>query len=218
MDKLNLIEKILVWALPVLFAITVHEAAHGFVANKLGDDTAKKLGRITMNPFKHIELVGTIIVPLILLALTNFIFGWAKPVPVDMRKLKNPKKHMALVAAAGPISNGLMAIFWILFLKLSLWFVQNDYSIGVMLVYMGQAGIVVNLILMILNLFPIPPLDGSKVISAFLPDKLYKYYHQASLFGLIIVVALASTGVLGKIMFPIFNWMQHYLFLIFGLS
>ncbi|MCS5708572.1 site-2 protease family protein [Candidatus Berkiella cookevillensis] len=218
MEKLNLIEKILVWALPVIFAITIHEAAHGFVANKLGDDTAKRLGRITANPLKHIELVGTIIVPLILLATTNFIFGWAKPVPVDMRKLRKPKKHMAIVAIAGPLSNGLMAVFWILFLKLSLWFVQNDYAIGMLLAYMGQAGIVVNLILMILNLFPIPPLDGSKVLSAFLPDKLDKYYSQASLLGLMIVIALAATGVLGEIMFPIFDWMRYYLFLIFGLA
>lgn len=218
MEKLHLIEKILVWALPVIFAITIHEAAHGFVANKLGDNTAKRLGRITANPLKHIELVGTIIVPLILLATTNFIFGWAKPVPVDMRKLRKPKKHMAIVAIAGPLSNGLMAVFWILFLKLSLWFVQNDYAIGMLLAYMGQAGIVVNLILMILNLFPIPPLDGSKVLSAFLPDKLDKYYSQASLLGLMIVIALAATGALGEIMFPIFDWMRHYLFLIFGLA
>ncbi len=217
MKELHLIEKILVWALPVIFAITIHEAAHGFVANKLGDDTAKRLGRITANPLKHIELVGTVIVPLILLATTNFIFGWAKPVPVDMRKLKKPKKHMAIVAVAGPLSNGLMAIFWVLFLKLSLWFVQNDYAIGMLLVYMGQAGIIVNLILMILNLFPIPPLDGSKVLSAFLPDKLDKYYSQASLLGLMLIIALAATGALGEIMFPIFDWMRHYLLLIFGL-
>ena len=162
---------IAIWAVPVLFAITLHEAAHGWVANKLGDPTARQLGRITMNPFKHIDPVGTIVVPLVLVMLSGFIIGWAKPVPVDMRHFKQPLLDMGLVALAGPASNFLMACGWALMITLST-SALADTSIANYLLHMGKAGITINLILMVLNLMPIPPLDGSKVLFGLLPYHL----------------------------------------------
>lgn len=207
----------MIWAIPILFAITLHEAAHGYVAHKFGDDTAKKLGRITLNPLKHIDLVGTIIVPIMMLSTTNFIFGWAKPVPVNDRKLRQPKKHMAIVAAAGPLSNLAMAIFWVLVLKISIIAIKDEMAGGLIIAFMCQAGILINIILMVLNLLPIPPLDGSKILAAFLPPPLDKYINQANLIGLVIVVVLLVTGLLSAIMMPMINGVQKFLFIIFGL-
>lgn len=216
MEQLNIAQKILVWGIPILFAITVHEAAHGYVARIFGDYTAQKLGRVTMNPIKHIDLMGTIVIPLVMLISTNFIFGWAKPVPVNPNNLKNPKKHMAIVAAAGPLSNLLMAILWVFLLKMSVWLVQNDFRSGIPFIYMGQAGILINLVLMVLNLLPIPPLDGSKILMAFLPTRINEYLNRNSLIGLLLIVGLLVTGVLAKIMLPIIAILQKYLFLFFN--
>jgi Zn-dependent protease len=219
LDNLSTIQNIAIWSLPVLFAITVHEAAHGYVAWKFGDNTAKDLGRISLNPLKHIDIMGTVLVPIMMLLTTGFVFGWAKPVPVNPNNLKNPKKrHMAYVAIAGPLSNFFMALFWIISLKLGLYFLKNDISGGLALLYMGRAGVIINLVLMILNLIPIPPLDGSKVLLAILPKPWDLWFHKATPFGLILVVALMVTGVLAKIMMPILNVVQVGLFSAFGLS
>jgi Zn-dependent protease len=193
---------IAIWAVPVLFAITLHEAAHGWVANKLGDPTARQLGRITMNPLKHIDPVGTIAVPLVLVMLSGFIIGWAKPVPVDMRHFKQPLLDMALVALAGPASNFLMACGWALMITLSTTALA-DTSVAVYLLQMGKAGMTINLILMVLNLMPIPPLDGGRVLAGVLPKQVAWSYMRIEPYGMWIILALLVSGVLGKILWPI---------------
>ena len=206
MDIEKIIYNIAVWALPVLFAITLHEVAHGWVANKLGDGTARMLGRLTLNPFKHIDPIGTVLVPAAMVLMqTGFVFGWAKPVPVNTRNLKHPRKDMAIVAAAGPISNLLMAVFWVFIFKLGNVVIANpNIAEGVMA--MGQAGIVINLILFIFNLFPIPPLDGSKVLSGFLPPSLSNIMDKIEPYGLFIVLGLVYFGVLNTLMRPIMDF------------
>lgn len=201
-----------------MFAITVHEAAHGYVAWKFGDNTAKKLGRISINPLKHIDIVGTVILPILMVVTTGLAFGWAKPVPVNPNYFKNPKRDMAYVAIAGPLSNLLMAIFWIIVLKLGFYCLKNDVSGGFAMFYMGQAGILINLILMILNLIPIPPLDGSKVLLAILPKPWDLWLNKATPFGLILVVILMVSGYLSKIILPILTFVQSGLFAAFGLG
>ncbi len=193
---------IAIWAVPVLFAITLHEAAHGWVANKLGDPTARQLGRITMNPIKHIDPVGTIAVPLVLVMLSGFIIGWAKPVPVDMRHFKQPLLDMALVALAGPASNFLMACGWALMITLSTT-VLVDTPFAVYLLQMGKAGMTINLILMVLNLIPIPPLDGGRVVAGVLPKQMAWSYMRIEPYGMWIILALLVSGVLGRILWPL---------------
>lgn len=218
MEELALYEKVAIWGLPVLFAITVHEVAHGYIALKLGDRTAKDLGRLTLNPIKHIDLVGTIIVPLVMLAATSFVFGWAKPVPVNPNNLRKPKIHMAYVAIAGPLANFFMAIFWIIILKLGVFFIKQDVTGGAILLFMGQAGVIINLILMILNLIPIPPLDGSKVLLAVLPKPWDRWFDKATPLGLLLVVVLLVTGILGQIMSPILQAVGSGMLTAFGLK
>jgi Zn-dependent protease len=203
-----MIETIAIWALPVLFAITLHEAAHGWVANRLGDPTARNLGRITINPLKHIDPMGTIVVPLALLMLSGFIIGWAKPVPVDPRHFKQPLLDMALVALAGPVSNFIMACLWALLVVVS--------PTG-MLAAIGHAGITINLVLMVLNLFPIPPLDGGRVLTGLLPRSLALQFMRIEPFGFPIILLLMFTGVLGKIIWPLVQHFQNIIALIFGL-
>ena len=218
MDQLTIVQKISVWVLPILFAVTLHEAAHGYVAYKLGDDTAFKAGRITLNPLKHIDPIGTIVVPLILMLSTSFIFGWAKPVPIDPNKLKNPKTDTAWVAFAGPFSNFLMAIFWVGVLKIGLMLFQFKFHFGVALVYMGQAGMMINLVLLVLNLIPIPPLDGSRVFASLLPTPWDQKYNQLAPFGFIIVLLLLVAGILSKFLYPPVLWLQQLLLAIFQLT
>lgn len=201
----TLVQTIAIWALPVLFAITLHEVAHGYVARRLGDPTAEKLGRLTLNPLRHIDPVGTVIVPIVLLVLSKlagggFLFGWAKPVPVNFHNLKNPRRDMALVAAAGPLANLAMAIGWGLLLKLAL---AMDGSAGLWLGvrYMAVAGVTVNLVLMVLNLIPLPPLDGGRVVAGLLPGSLSHRYERIEPYGLFIIVGLLATGWLSKIMY-----------------
>ena len=202
----SIIYNIAVWSLPVLFAITLHEVAHGWVASKLGDNTAKMLGRLTVNPFKHIDPIGTVVVPLAMVLLqTGFVFGWAKPVPVNMRNLNSPKKDMAIVAAAGPISNLIMAVFWVFVFKLGS-SVITDPNIAKGIMAMGQAGIMINLILFIFNLLPIPPLDGSKVLSGIVPSSVSAIMDKIEPYGLFIVIGLLYFGVLNAIITPVLNF------------
>ena len=173
MMSFNTAQQVAVWLVPVLLAITVHEVAHGWVAMKLGDRTAQMMGRLTLNPFKHIDPVGTVLVPLVLLLLPGgFIFGWAKPVPVTWQNLRHPKTDMALVAIAGPMVNLFMAILWAIVLKAGLLMGVQTGSPGMFLVAVGMAGIFINTILMMLNLLPLPPLDGGRVLVGLLPGPL----------------------------------------------
>ena len=188
------IQTLLIWVIPVLFAITVHETAHGWVASKLGDHTARMMGRLTLNPIKHIDPVGTILVPALLyLSSAGFLFGWAKPVPINFSALRSPKKDMLWVALAGPGVNLLMAIGWLIIVAIA-----NTLNIP-FLEFMGGAGIFVNLLLAIFNLLPIPPLDGGRVISSLLPGRLAYQYDQLEPYGLFILVGLLFLGVFQNI-------------------
>ena len=217
MNNLSLIQEVAIWVLPVLFAVTIHEVAHGWVANQLGDKTALLLGRLTLNPLKHIDLVGTIIIPLLCLILGGFIFGWAKPVPVNWRNLKHPRKDAALVAIAGPISNLLMALIWAVIAKLGELGLHQGFSNALFLVYTGSAGISINLLLMILNLMPIPPLDGSRVVSSLLPPSLASAYEQIEPYGFIILVILIWTKVLSQLLTPLLLGIQSFILNVFAL-
>lgn len=218
MIELSIIQKIAIWAIPVLFAITVHEVAHGWVASKFGDKTALLAGRLTLNPIKHIDLVGTIIVPLLLLLVGNVIFGWAKPVPVDARNLRNPRVDMAIVSAAGPVSNLLMAIFWAAIAKLGFILLSYDSWFAVPVIYMGQAGIMINLVLGILNCLPIPPLDGARVLYNLLPGKMAWYLYRLEPYGFFILILLMVTGILSGILKPFIYFFTSLLDYIFHLG
>jgi Zn-dependent protease len=218
MDNLTIIQKIVVWILPVIFAITVHEVAHGWVAKKYGDNTASMLGRLTLNPIKHIDWLGTIIIPgLLLLTGTGFIFGWAKPVPVDARNFKNPRHDMAIVALAGPLSNLLMAVGWALLARIGVTIGTSAENVSLPMIYTGIAGISINLVLALINLLPIPPLDGSRVLTGILPSRLAWQYNQLERYGFIILLILLYTKVLNVILeYPMY-FAQNLFFSIAGL-
>ncbi|MFK8026967.1 MAG: site-2 protease family protein [Gammaproteobacteria bacterium] len=192
---MELIIKIALYAPPVLLAITLHEVAHGWAARYLGDPTAASLGRLSLNPIKHIDPVGTVLVPGILFMMGGFLFGWAKPVPVNMHRLNDPKRDMALVAAAGPASNFVMAFLWALVIKFG--FTMDSDTWRAILVQMGQVGVGINLILMVLNLIPIPPLDGGRVLSGVLPDNLSIMLAKIEPYGMFIIFGLLAMGLLG---------------------
>ena len=202
----NLVQTIAIYALPVIFAITLHEAAHGYVARYFGDVTAWRLGRISLNPARHIDLMGTIIVPLVILVTSKLfggaviLFGWAKPVPVDFHALRNPKRDMLWVAAAGPAANLLMVVGWALALKAALLLPHNVFTLPLSL--MAEAGIMVNIVLMVLNLLPILPLDGGRIAFSLLPDRLARSYAGLERFGLPILLILIFTNLLGLILTP----------------
>ncbi|MDC7705713.1 site-2 protease family protein [Vogesella indigofera] len=199
MEELNLIQKIAIYALPVLLAITLHEAAHAYAAKRFGDATAYMMGRMTLNPLKHIDPVGTVLLPLLSLVIGGFLFGWAKPVPVNFGALRNPRVGMRWVAAAGPAANLLMAILWVLLLKLAI-VMDNDYSRPLAL--MSQAGIVINVVLMVLNLMPILPLDGGRIVESLLPRPLAYRFSRLEPYGMWILLALVFTGLLSPILRP----------------
>ncbi|MCG7953797.1 MAG: site-2 protease family protein [Candidatus Thiodiazotropha endolucinida] len=203
MQGLSLIQKLAVFVLPLVFAITVHEAAHGWMAKRLGDKTAQMLGRVTLNPLKHIDPVGTILVPLGLYLLTGFMFGWAKPAPVNWNNLHKPKRDMGLVALAGPGANLIMALIWSILVYAGALMLESFAWLGVPLVLMGVTGVLINTILMALNMLPVPPLDGGRVVYSLLPPKQANAYSKLETYGLLIVPALLMTGLLGFILEPV---------------
>jgi len=212
------IQKITIWILPVLLAVSLHEAAHAWMADRKGDPTARLLGRLTFNPFKHIDPIGTILVPALMITFTGFAFGWAKPVPVDARNLKNPKKDMMWVALAGPASNFIMALMWAFFLYLSLFFHDSRSSLSLFLLYMPVAGITINVILGVLNLLPIPPLDGGRIMAGLLSHRASIQYSKIEPYGLFIIIGLMVSGLLSYIIFPVISLFLVILSAISGLD
>ncbi len=206
MDVGPLVQTIAIYALPVLFAITLHEAAHGYVARHFGDLTAYAQGRISLNPLRHIDPVGTILVPGLILVLSTlsgvgaFLFGWAKPVPVNFSALRKPRQHMAWVAAAGPGANLAMTLGWALLYHLA---PLMPEFFGVPLALMALAGIRVNLVLMFLNLLPILPLDGGRIVASLLPGRAAWQYAKLEPWGLPVIVLLLVTGTLGTVLRPL---------------
>ena len=214
MNIASVMQTLSVAAIPLLFAITIHEVAHGYVANKLGDRTALMLGRITLNPIKHIDPLGTIIVPLITLVLGGVIFGWAKPVPVTWQNLRDPRRDMAIVALAGPATNFLMALGWALIIKIMILIHLNVFSLNnnvlEFLYLMCSIGVWINCIFMILNLIPIPPLDGSRVVSSLLPRHLAYHYDKLEPYGIFIIIGLLVTGLFAYFILPATFIVHHW--------
>jgi len=205
MEELTLMQRIAVWMLPVIFAITVHEVAHGWMAKRYGDKTAERLGRLTLNPLKHIDPLGSIIIPgLLLMTFTGFVFGWAKPVPIDPRNFKNPKRAMMMVALAGPCANLLMALGWALLARIGVVFQESEF-VSLPLILSGVAGISINLVLCLINLLPIPPLDGSRVLSGLLPNYWAWQFNRLERFGFVFLLILLATNSLSVILaYPLF--------------
>jgi Zn-dependent protease len=214
----SLLETIALYAVPVVFAITLHEAAHGYVARLFGDSTAWMLGRVTANPLKHIDPVGTVLVPLGLLLLAKlaggggFLFGWAKPVPVNFGNLRNPKRDMLWVAAAGPGANLVMALLWAFAYRLGDEVLASD---GLQL--MARAGIMINVVLMVLNLLPILPLDGGRIAVSLLPHRLAMSYSRLEPYGFMVIILLLATGLLDNLMSPLITLTQAGLRLVTGI-
>ena len=211
------IQKLAINALPVIFAITLHEAAHGYVARHFGDQTAWQAGRVSANPLRHIDPVGTILVPafILLVSHASLLFGWAKPVPVNFGNLRRPKQDMLWVAAAGPAANLVMALCWALLLKLAVAMPEHTYSLA--MEEMGRAGLLVNTGLMLLNLLPIPPLDGGRIMVSLLPHRAAWKFAQLERFGLVILLVLLFTGVLDIVLYPLMGLFLLLVKTLFGI-
>ena len=209
MDIANLIQTVALYALPVLFAITLHEAAHGYAARHFGDDTAWKLGRISLNPMRHIDPIGTILMPLMLYFATSgaFLFGYAKPVPVRFGNLRNPKRDMIWVALAGPGANLLMALMW----GIAMYLLRGAEVTEPFFLKMCQGGVLVNVVMFAFNLFPLPPLDGGRILVGLLPYRQAELVSRVEPWGFFIVMALVLMGVVSTL------WMQPVMSLTYGL-
>jgi len=207
----NILQIIAIAALPVIFAITLHEAAHGYAALHFGDPTAWHAGRITLNPLKHVDPVGTFLVPTLILLVSagGFLFGWAKPVPVDFGQLRHPKQDMFWVAIAGPFSNLVMALAWGCVLKIVIEMPPHDYSQA--LAEMSRIGIGINTVLMVLNLLPLPPLDGGRIAVSLLPDALAWKFARLEPYGFIILIMLMFTGILERVLGPLVGFFRMLL-------
>lgn len=230
MDVQQLVQTFAIYALPVLFAITLHEAAHGYVARHYGDMTAHAQGRISLNPLRHIDLIGTILVPLAILLVSGgrFLFGWAKPVPVNYSALRRPKQHMALVAAAGPAANLAMALGWAIVMRAGItaseragaWLelarthgttglvdvaIARGSGAAEFLIGAGAAGVLVNLVFMLLNLMPIPPLDGGRIVTSLLPSRAAWSFSRLEPWGLPILLVLLVSNVLSTVLTPLLS-------------
>ena len=217
----SLISALAIWALPVLLAITLHEAAHGYVARYFGDPTADQAGRITLNPLRHIDPVGTLLVPASILALSSLfgaggiLFGWAKPVPVNFSRLRNPKADMLWVAAAGPFTNLIMALGWAILFRIALIGEPGAYTLP--LLKMADAGMQINAVLMVLNLLPLPPLDGGRIAVSLLPHHLAWRFARLEPYGFPILLVLLFTGVLGAILWPLIAGFRFVLGALIGI-
>lgn len=215
------ISTLTIWALPVLFAITLHEAAHGYAARHFGDRTAELAGRISLNPLRHIDPMGTVVVPALILVTSSLaagsamLFGWAKPVPVNFGRLRRPKADMLWVAAAGPLANLAMAIGWALLFRLAVMMPDSDYAIP--MAKMADAGMQINAVLMMLNLLPLPPLDGGRIAVSLLPAGPAYKFAQLEPYGFPILLLLLFTGILGDILGPLVAIFRFVLAIVFGL-
>jgi Zn-dependent protease len=212
----NIIQKITVYAIPLIFAITLHEAAHAYAARHFGDATAYMLGRMTLNPLKHIDPVWTILVPILTMLFSPLIFGAAKPVPVNFGALRNPKRDMIWVAAAGPAANLAMMVAWALIGKIAISLPASGPI--VFLALMAEAGIFVNALLMAFNLFPLLPLDGGRILVGLLPNRMAYAFSRTEPYGMFILIGLILTGVLGKFMWPLVDISMKSIYAIIGLS
>ncbi len=210
----QLIQIIAIAAIPILFAITLHEAAHGYVARHFGDMTAERAGRIILNPIRHIDPIGTVLLPILTLALGGVIFGWAKPVPVNFGGLRHPKKDMLWVALAGPASNLVMACAWALIAKLA--FALQDNYFAEPLMDMAQYGIRINVVLIALNMLPLPPLDGGRVAVSLLPHRQAYQLAKLEPYGMFILIFLAMTPLLGMILLPVAQVLTGLIATVFG--
>lgn len=205
MEFESILRLIALYAIPGIFAITLHEAAHGYAARHFGDLTAYRAGRITLNPVRHVDPIGTLLVPIVILALSGgkYAFGWAKPVPVNFAALRSPKRDMLWVAAAGPGANLLMAVLWVLVIKIAEAIPVNYFTEPMIL--MARGGIIINAVLMVLNLLPLPPLDGGRILVSLLPHRYAWRYARLERWGFPILLVLLFTGLLGAVLWPLID-------------
>ncbi len=212
----SIVQKITVYAIPLILAITMHEAAHAYAARYFGDSTAYMLGRMTLNPFKHIDPIWTILVPIVTLLVSPFVFGAAKPVPVNFAALRNPKRDMIWVAAAGPLANLAMMVGWAVVGKIAITMGASEPTF--FMASVAEAGIFVNALLMVFNLFPLLPLDGGRILTGLLPPRMAYTFSRTEPYGMLILIALIVTGVMGRFMWPLIDISMKSIYAIIGLS
>jgi Zn-dependent protease len=217
LDLFAFLYKVSIWAIPVLFAITLHEVAHGWMARYFGDRTAEMLGRLSLNPLRHIDPVGTVLVPGVLLAFGGPLFGWAKPVPVATSVLRNPRRAMVLVALAGPAANLGMAVLWCAVLG-AISRINGNETLDRWIALMAQAGILINVVLAVFNLLPIPPLDGGRVLAGLLPPRFGARLEKLEPMGLFIVLGLSVLGMFGWLFNPAYRAIGHVILTVMGTS